>query len=230
VTRRGPARGARRLYLFALCRSSAPVPAVVGRHRLERIAIGAIAAIAERRASVPSLSERSLRDQHRVVVALHRQADALIPVRFGALLERDELERIVRRRRSVLARALTRVRGKAQMTIRVAGPARLRPPASTSSASGTAYLAERARAARPFVPPDAEAVRLAVRALVVDESIEAGRGGAGAVIHHLIRARDADAYLRRAGGALSEVPSDTLTISGPWPAFAFAPEIMDAAG
>ncbi len=227
MSRRRASGGDRRLYVFALCRPTARLPAVVGRHRLERIAIGGIAAIGERRRSVPPLSERSLRDQHRVVVALHQHVDALIPVRFGALLERSELERIVRLRRSALGRALTRVRGKAQMTIR-AFAAASEPPPSASARSGTAYLAERARAARPKVPPAAEAVRLAVRALVAEESIEAGRGGASVVINHLIRARDADAYLVHAGRVLSRAAAGTLTVSGPWPPFAFAPEIMDA--
>jgi len=228
VSRRRSSGGARQLYVFALCRSTARVPAAIGRHRLERIAIGGVAAIAERRTSMPALSERSLRDQHRVVVALHQHVDALIPVRFGALLERSELERIVRLRRSALGRALTRVRGRAQMTIRAFGAAR-EPSQSAAARSGTAYLAERARAARPEVPPAAEAVRLAVGALVAEESIEAGRGGGSVVINHLIRARDAEAYLDHAGGALAGVPAGTLTVSGPWPPFAFAPEIMDAA-
>jgi hypothetical protein len=225
VSRPRPAPDARPFYVFALCRSTAPVPDSIGRHRLERIAIGSIAAIAERRASMPILSERALRDQHRVVVALHEQLQTLIPVRFGALLERSELERIVRLRRAALVRALTRVRGRAQMTIRAVGAAtaiaRSSPPRS-----GTAYLAERARAARPAVPPAAEAVRAAVRELVAEESIEAGRGGS-VVINHLIRARDAGAYLARAGRVLSGVPADTLSVSGPWPPFAFAPEIVD---
>ena len=111
---------------------------------------------------MPILSERALREQHRVVVALHQQLETLIPVRFGALLERSELERIVRLRRSALARALTRVRGSAQMTIRAVGAAKV-IARSSSTRSGTAYLAERARAARPAVPPAAEVVRVAVR-------------------------------------------------------------------
>ena len=228
MSRRRAAGGERRLYVFALSRASARVPAAIGRHRLERIAIGGIAAIAERRASMPILSERTLRDQHRVVVALHRHADALIPVRFGALLERAELERIVRLRRPALSRALARVRGRSQMTIRAIAARPAAGLAASAMTSGTAYLASRARAVRPAVPAPAEAVRQAVRALVAAESIEAGRGGVGVAINHLIRTRDADAYIVRAQRAVTGDQAETLTLSGPWPPFAFAPEIMDA--
>ena len=219
----------RPLYVYALCDSDHRIPARVGRHHLECLELDGLVAIVERRVAAPVLSEGSLRDQHRVVVRLHQRAQALIPVRFGALLDRAELDRIVRQRRAPLVRALKRVRGMAQMTVR-SFDARSRLPAALPAASGTAYLARRARDARPDVPPALNAVRRAVRSLVVDESIEAGRGAVRVVVNHLIRAGDVDRYLARAESALRRAAaSESLLVTGPWPPFAFAPEIMDAA-
>lgn len=219
----------RPLYVFALSDSDDRVPERIGRHRLECVELGGLVAIVERRSAAPVLSERSLRDQHRVVVALHQRAKALLPVRFGALLDRTELDGIVRQRRAVLMRALKRVRGMAQMTIR-SFEARSRPASEPRAATGTAYLARRARAVRPDVPPAVDAVREAVRTLVVDESIEAGRGAVRVSVNHLIRIGDVDRYLVRAESALTDAAaSESVLRTGPWPPFAFAPEIMDAA-
>ena len=219
----------RPLYVFALCDANLRVPERVGRHRLECLDLGGLFAIVERRRAVPVLSERSLRDQHRVVVALHQHAQALIPVRFGALVARVELDRIVRQRRRLLVRALKRVRGMAQMTIRSFEPLR-RPSVPSRATTGTAYLARRARDARPDVPRAVDAVRQAVRSLVVDESIEAGRGAVRVVVNHLIRVGDGDRYLARAESVLSgTAASESVRLTGPWPPFAFTPEIMDAA-
>lgn len=224
---RGPARDARPVYVFALCSADAVAAGRIGRHRLEAIELDGIVAIVERRSAPPILSEHALREQHRVVVELHRRSDALIPVRFGAFLERAELEDVVRRRHAVLARGLKRVRGRAQMTIRSFGATvhRERAPRATT---GTAYLAQRARAARPDVPPALEAVRRAVRPLVVGEVVDAGRGSVRIVINHLVRVSDVERYRARVERVLAGVPSGhSVVLSGPYPPFAFAPEIMD---
>jgi Gas vesicle synthesis protein GvpL/GvpF len=227
VSSRGPARDARRVYVFALCSADPIAAGRIGRHRLEAIELDGIVAIVERRSAPPILSEHALREQHRVVVELHRRSDALIPVRFGALLERAELEALVRRRRAVLARALTRVRGRAQMTMRSFG-APLLVRRESRATTGTAYLSQRARAARPDVPPALAAIRHAVRPLVVGEVIDPGRGTVRIVINHLIRVRDIERYRARVERVLADVRNgQSVVLSGPWPPFAFAPEIMD---
>jgi hypothetical protein len=219
----------RPLYVFALCAPDHRIPEKVGRHRLECIALGGLVAIVERRIAAPVLSERSLRDQHRVIVALHQHATALVPVRFGALLDRGELEGIVRRRRALLTQALKRVRGMAQMTIR-SFESRSHPAAAPPAATGTAYLARLARSVRPDVPAAVDAVRQAVRTLVVDESIDAGRGAVRVVVNHLIRVGDVDRYRARAESALTGAAAfESVVLTGPWPPFAFAPEITDVA-
>ena len=222
-----PARDARRVYVFALCGTDGVAVARIGRHRLESIRIDGIVAIVERRTGPPSLSEQALREQHRVVVELHRRSEALIPVRFGALLDRGELEDVVRQRHALLARALKHLRGRAQMTIRAFGtPGRVQRV--TRATTGTAYLFERARAARPDVPPALDAIRQAVSPLVADEVVDAGRGAVRVVVNHLIRVGDVERYRLRFERALAgRADAPSVVLSGPWPPFAFAPEILD---
>jgi hypothetical protein len=215
--------------VFALLASGSRVPRRIGRHRLSSIAIDGIVAAVERRRSAPVLSERTLRDQHRVLVTLHEGARAILPVRFGAQIEIAELERVVRLRRGVLARALTKVRGKAQMTVRVFGAAAVQARAPLPR-SGTEYLEARVRASRPDVPAIGEAIRRAVKSLVAAESIETGRGGVRVVIEHLIRRDNVERYRERVARVLAAAgeDADAVALSGPWPPSAFVPDIMEA--
>jgi hypothetical protein len=173
----------------------------------------------------PSLSEAALRRQHEIVVALHVVADALLPARFGALVGREELNTVVRLRRSVLARALDRVRGREQMTIRIFG----RPESSsrkTAASSGAAYLRQRAASVSPRLTGPAKRIAAGVAPLCTAQSVDAGRGEVQVTVHHLIRRGDAANYKRLVRSqAAALTPSPELAVSGPWPPFAFAPDI-----
>jgi hypothetical protein len=159
------------------------------------------------------------------VQLIHDVVNAMLPVRFGALVERSELERVIDLRRAVLLRALRQVRGKAQMTIRVFGRATDPPRASRLTATGTDYLRERAAASRPVVTPAAEELRRAVRALVSAERLDPGRGALQLSMHHLVPRARVDDYQARADRVLESTPQ--LVLSGPWPPFAFAPDLWE---
>jgi hypothetical protein len=215
------------VYVLAFILSRKRLPKRIGRRRIETIAVAGIPCVVERRRALPAASERALRDQHRVVVALHERVDAMLPVRFGALLDLRELEQIVRQRRALLLRALRRVRGRLQMTVRVFGEDVARAQESPPR-SGAEYLQARARASRPDLSGTASAIRSAVRTIVVAESIERGRGSVGVVINHLIRRDAADRYRSRIARVLSAAgDADAVVVSGPWPPFAFTPDLMD---
>ena len=64
VARQGP------VYVLALIESAARLPDRIGRRRIEAIDVEGIRCVIERRRTVPSVSERSLRDQFRAIVAL----------------------------------------------------------------------------------------------------------------------------------------------------------------
>jgi len=215
------------VYVLALIESAARLPDRLCRRRIDAIDVEGITCVVERRRTVPPASERSLRDQFRAIVALQEWADAILPVRFGALLDIAELARIVRQRRTILKRALRHVRGRVQMTVRVFGePVADEPTASPRS--GTAYLQARARASRPDVPRTARAIRRAVQSFTADESIERGRGRVRLVMHHLIARGAVVRYHARIDRVLAGAhDADTVVVSGPLPPYAFVPDVMD---
>jgi hypothetical protein len=187
---------------------------------------GEIAAAVQRRRIRPALSERALRRQHQIVLRLHEALEAILPVRFGTLVDHAELSRVIELRHNVLLRALRRVRGKVQMTVRVFGsgspPSRVR----LQPASGTDYLKARAVATRGVQPAAAEEVRRAVRSLVADERLDPGRGGVLYSIHHLVSRTRVDNYVSRMNRVVSSASSHVV-VSGPWPPFAFAPDLWE---
>ena len=109
------------VYVYALLGASIP-RARLPRRKMEVISVGGIFAATERLRMPPVLTEAALRRQYRIVVALAGLTPAVLPVRFGAFMTGDELERIVRARRTILRRALRQVRGRDQMTVRIFGP------------------------------------------------------------------------------------------------------------
>ena len=215
LVERPPARG-----------KSASRRLTVGRHRIEFAPIRGIYAAVERRRMQPRLSEASLRDQHRVVVALARRCDAILPVRFGGWVTPAELERLVDARRQVLQRALTLVRHREQMTVRIFTENERPAPPAPAAGSGTAYLNARKAAATPKLTPLASSIRRAVAPLAVEERIDAGRGRLQLAFHHLVNRGLSEDYEARVAGVVSRSKAaDIVVTSGPWPPFAFVPDL-----
>jgi hypothetical protein len=211
------------LYVYALAGRSAAPFAAHG-HRIEFVEFGDVHAAVERSGERPAVSEAALRIQHEIVIRISASVEDALPVRFGARLEEEELGQLVAMRRDVIQRALDLVRGRVQMTVRIRGEEATddRAAAPTpAAATGTAYLeARRAAAARPLTPT-AMAVAAAVRHLAVSEKVDGPTDRTSTTMYHLIDKHRVDEY----NDALSSLQSSTLTVSGPWPAFAFAPDL-----
>jgi hypothetical protein len=193
-------------------------------HRLEMMHVAGIYAVVERLDEAPAMSEQALREQHAIIVRLANNAPAILPARFGALVDRDELARIIASRRAVLRRAFETVRGKQQMTVRVFGPAEHRRAARPVS-TGTDYLLSRA-SVRPRLPAIARTISAAVRPLVSGERVDPGRGGIRVTLNHLVQRGRVTRYRSLVQTAIAETdPEATVVTSGPWPPFAFAPDL-----
>ena len=220
---RGPS-----LYVHAVLES--PVPSSRAPAGIEIMPVAGLFAAVERTTHQPVLCEESLRRQHGIVVALHRAARAVVPVRFGALVDADELTEVIRLRRAELGRALQGVRGREQMTIRVFGPRDAAGRhAGAAPSSGAEYLRQRAASARPVLTPGVERMIEAVATIAQAQTVDPGRGEIQVTIHHLIRRGLADRYRREAtSSAATTEPALNIVISGPWPPFAFAPDIWSA--
>jgi hypothetical protein len=194
-------------------------------HVIEIMRVDRIYAAVERRSAAPRMSEASLRTQHQIVVRLGKVADAILPVRFGALVDAEALQRVVHRRQAVLAKSFEQVRGREQMTVRIFGPApRQSAAVSLKARSGTEYLAGR-RASRDTLPPAAALISRAVRGLASAEQIDGARGGMQAALNHLVSRGCATEYRMLVRDAVASLSRVSVTISGPWPPFAFVPDL-----
>jgi hypothetical protein len=197
----------------------------------------------------PVISAETLRAQDALVRELAARTGALLPARFGA---RFTDERALRQTLDDLAirleRALTRVRGREQMTIRVfhegSSTASIEVPDSQGDSSdsrvsresnessddapmgaGTRYMRRRAEEGRRL-PAAVEDLRAALADAIDDERVERGQSPVIGSIHHLIPRGSADRYRAR----LDEVAASPrfaasgirLRVSGPSPAYAFA--------
>ncbi len=212
------------IYVYALSDRRVPIAPMRG-HRLETMNVAGVYAVVERLDEMPAMSEQTLREQHAIVVRLAKSAPAILPARFGALIERDELARVIASRRVALRHAFETVRGKQQMTVRVFGPAE-HPRTPRPSSTGTDYLLNRA-SARPRLPAIARTISAAVRPLVSGERLDPGRGGIRVTLNHLVQRGRVPRYRLLVQAAIVETdPDATVVVSGPWPPFAFAPDLL----
>ena len=203
------------LYVYALT-DTALDTWTDGDRTLESIPLDDFFAISERRQSPPTLEEAELRRQHAIVSRIAEAAPALLPARFGSFIDARELAAIVRQRQPVISRALDRVRGMMQMTVRFAAP----PTAAGEGPfeSGRAYLERRLHTAAPPIPPAVATALDAVRDFVVEENRKSGADGMLAV-YHLVRRADVEGYQEGIGTVRG------MVVSGPSAPFAFAPDL-----
>ena len=208
-------------------------PFSVDGHRIEFVKVDSVFAAIERRSAPPTVSEVELRSQHDVVNAIFDRVDDLLPVRFGAWIETQELADIVGRQKTAIVDALQLVRGRVQMTIRFLSPrpeARPDRRSGERAESGTEYLQAR-RGAELWMPEEAAALRSAVGDFVVAErisaaldrkltSFEPARLGSVPSLYHLISRDHVPTYM----AATQPFERATVIVSGPWPPFAFAPD------
>jgi len=215
------------LYVFALTDRAAR-PLRHGRRRIEFIDLAGIHAAVEHVSARPSLSETALRAQHAIVMQIAASVDAILPARFGALLDRKELEALVAMRREPILQALQFVSGRTQMTVRIftsAGtletPHAAAVDARRAAMTGSAYLEQRRREAA--APLSALAVELsgAVRDFVHAERTERGHGRVDGTLYHLIDQRLVSQYRK----AIDRLRSSSVVVTGPWPPFAFVPDL-----
>ena len=206
------------LYVYAL--TDEPVETrSVGDRIIESVPIDAVFAVCERRTLPPALSETELRRQHAIVLRLAESVSAIRPARFGSLVDEAELAAMIRGRADVVRNALEHVRGKAQMSLRIAAPKKAgsdtEPPVS-----GRAYLQRRRKQTHPDVPEGARAVLESVRKLVVEERTRAATSNI-VTIYHLIRRQDVEVYQKH----FAPHRGIGVDLTGPWPPFAFVPEL-----
>jgi len=105
------------------------------------------------------------------------------------------------------------------MTLRVHGPGA--PAPLTGGGAGARYLEDRRRARKL---PELDPLRAALGSLIRAERLERhSEPGLLASVYHLIDRGASSEYQRIAGDFRAE--GLRLLVSGPWPAWSFAPEV-----
>jgi hypothetical protein len=213
------------LYVFALV--EAP-PARAGRGLSGAITVRKVDggyAVVERRADVPPLDFGTLKKHEQVVDGLAASASALLPVRFGTLITDRELDAALEDRAEELREAFDLVRGRQQYTWRTSAPrsAGRTAPHAIRATSGVDYLRRAARAAHPAPPAAFRRARSLGRIAAAERYAPASPLIPGALYHLVDRSR-ADTYASAAADVRAHAPG--LTWSGPFPAYAFAPELL----
>jgi hypothetical protein len=200
-------------------------------------------------AQAPSVSRDSLTTQDELVRALHARATALLPLRFGAVVNDVEAAaRAVHALGASLRERLDQVRARDQMTLRIVrhrvdrvegaeGAGRAAGAegaegaagadgaggargAEGSEGAGTKYLKSRAALA---VPPAIAPLLDALKPFQRMTRVERGRHpDVVATVYQLIERGSAEAYRQAAADASAKLPALTVRISGPSPAYAFA--------
>jgi hypothetical protein len=217
-----------RFYVYALVERSHRPTKIAGR-RIHFMKLSRIYAAVERRDSAPEPTEANLRLQHRIVVELARRSDAILPVSFGAWMETEELRRVVSLREDRLLPAFDLVRRRQQMTVRILGAPPPSAPGVRSRAAtgaGAAYLSRHLRALPPEASRIVRAIRREAASVVAAERVEPGKRRIIATVHHLIERGRSRQYEAAISSALnSTVSRFEVVVSGPWPPFAFAPDV-----
>jgi hypothetical protein len=209
-------------YVFALV--DAPPERPPGRglsSPLTLVPVGGAFALVERRDDVPPVALGTLKKHYAVVTRVARSVRAIVPMRFGTLLEPSELRELLDERDEEVAEALALVRDCVQFTWRAAAANKGKASEDRSrKESGAEYLR---RVTRPAVPPVFRAVHQALGGLARRERAEPAKASRPATLHHLVAKQKVRAY-ERSSTALTS--ASNLVVTGPYPPFAFVPELL----
>jgi gas vesicle protein GvpL/GvpF len=187
-------------------------------------------AIVERRADVPPAAFGTLRTHDAVVTRLAAAVPAILPVRFGTLLELEDMQETLADREPDIVEAFDRVRGRVQFTWRAQGAGRLtlearRAKAAAQGGAGAPGADYLRRAAAKAAPPAAfRAVREKLRPLLAAERYQAATASLPNSLYHLVDRASVSRYRLIARTLASANPA--LRLSGPFPPFAFTPELL----
>ena len=220
------------VYLYAVLGARPASDCGVGlcAERLRIVVVGDLIAVVGDVPMTPEVTAMTLRTQDAVCRRLAAEVDAVLPARFGTVVADDAaLTEALVQRRPQLARALGRVAGCEQMTLRVWGesPAVSAAPAATEASGegpGTRYLADRRRAQiHAQHVPELEPLRPRLADLVRAELAERhDRPPLLATVQHLVRRGDGGRYLAEIDAARDSLRPWRVSATGPWLPYAFA--------
>ena len=181
-----------------------------------------------------SLTQAAVREHARVVSSCFERTTVL-PFRFGTIFENDEaLRKAVRANRKQFMASVSKLRGKAEMHIKVLVKDGLMRNAMDNielpNSTGGEYLAQlQIQASRQRDrQTKARAVTTQVNKLFhpLEEEVSCRRTEEGKMsldIAHLIEHKSIEKYQNRVSSAAIQLKGCEIAISGPWPPYHFMP-------
>jgi hypothetical protein len=218
------------IYAYAICEPRVAAAALrhrgLGGARLRAVERGGLAAVYSRHRSLRPQPTPELLFAHERVVEAIMACGTMMPLRFGAELERvDQLEAVLAERHDELLRSLERVRGKAELGIRLIPedePLRSRPVEPT----GRSYLLARVRADRLHHDAIRE-VHVALAGLSTASRIRQPRTPAILAASYLVDSARVAEFRERADRLAHRQPGIKVLVTGPWPPYSFATPTND---
>jgi Gas vesicle synthesis protein GvpL/GvpF len=216
------------IYAYGICEGAAAT-AVVGRRglggaRLRALHRGELAAVYSRHRSLRPRPTPELLLTYESVLEAIMAVGAVLPLRFGTQLEREEeLAAVLADRHDELLRSLERVRGRAEFGIRLI-PKRAPPRGRAGGRTGRAYLLARARDHRCFQEAIRE-VDAALEPLSVASCIREPRTPPAILAaSYLVDSTRVAEFRERADQLARRKGAMKILVTGPWPPYSFAAE------
>lgn len=224
-----------RVYAIVGRRPGRRALAGITRPRIRLVTAGAVSAVVSESRGVIPLSARALRGHDALVRRVAHVAPAILPARFGIVVETESsVLGLLERSSKELLEALALVEHREQMTLRLFADADAqrsgrsgRSVGSEGEAShpGTNYL--RHRALEQAAPPasELEFLREVLRPIVVAERVVRHEHDPLILTaYHLIPRGGAAAYRRLLRRHAADLGSRAVA-TGPWAPYGFAPEL-----
>lgn len=195
---------------------------------------GEFAVIVSEWTSEGQLDQKAILEHARVVSECFRNTTVL-PFRFGTIFEKDDdLRRAVRANRKAFVASVSRLRGKAEMhlklTVHDGSLRQMMDDIELPAATGGEYLTKLREKASRQRERQTKARALSVQVQKLFHPLEAevsckkaGSGGMLIDIAHLIDNKSVEKYQNRYSSAASKLKDCQLAISGPWPPYHFMP-------
>lgn len=184
------------------------------------------------------LTQQSVLDHARVVSDCFRDRTVL-PFKFGTIFESDEaLRQAVRGNKRSFTESVDRLRGKAEMHIKMIVPENLVQHIVSDAAParpGSEYLTQlREKASRDRERQSkARALSVQVHKLFnpLEEEVTCKKVESGVLldIAHLIESKSVEKYQTRYNLAMRQFKDIHISLSGPWPPYHFTPSKRRAA-
>jgi hypothetical protein len=216
------------IYAYGICEPAVTAPTLprrgLGGARLRALDRGGLAAVYSRHRSLRPRPTPQLVLAHERVVEAVMARGAVLPLRFGTELEREEeLAAVLSSRREELLQSLERVRGKAELGVRMI-PEHPDPGSRAAEPTGRGYLLARVREHHH----DQQAIREVHGALVALSAAscirDPPRPPAILVASYLVDSERIAEFRRQADQVARDQSGVRVMVTGPWPPYSFATE------